>query len=297
MAYIEVHQALPSHRKIMRLRRLLKIEPAQAVGHMVALWCWALDNAQDGDLSSFEADEIAEAAMWRKDPDRFYQAIVEAGFIDEDNRLHDWYDYAGRLMDQREHRKELNRVRKQRQRTRDRSVTADAEEQDGHAGVTRDRSVTAERDKRDSHTTTVPYRTVPYQYTPKEDYTAGGNIPPTNSARARVDDDFGRCMGAIMDRLNPSPSSTMVDDVKHFLETLDADVIVWAVNTAADENKTGWSYVKAILNRCKNSNLTTMTAVWEHERQRMKRKEAKQGGTDFESDSEADARWGIKYSV
>jgi DnaD/phage-associated family protein len=104
-------------------------------------------------------------------------------------------------------------------------------------------------------------------------------------------------MGAIMDRLNPSPSSAMVDDVKHFLETLDADVIVWAVNTAADENKTGWSYVKAILNRCKNSNLTTMTAVREHERQRMKRKEAKQGGTDLESDEEANARWGIKYSV
>lgn len=153
MAFIEVHQTLPNHRKIMRLRRLLKVEPAQAVGHMVALWCWALDNAQDGDLCMFEPDEIAEAAMWKKDPDRFYQAIKESGFVDENDVLHDWFDYAGRLMEQREYRKEQNRVRKQRQRERDK--------RDSHDAVTRDIGLTAERDKRDSHDTTVPYRTVP----------------------------------------------------------------------------------------------------------------------------------------
>lgn len=158
MAFIEVHQTLPSHRKIMRLRRLLKIEPAQAVGHMVSLWCWALDNAQDGNLSPFEADEVAEAAMWKKDPEKFYQAMQESGFVDEDNYLHDWDDYAGRLMEQREYRKEQNRVRKQRQRDRDK--------RDSHAGVTRDMGVTQERDKRDSHDTTVPYRTVPYSTIP-----------------------------------------------------------------------------------------------------------------------------------
>lgn len=153
MAYIEVHQTLPTHRKIMRLRRLLKVEPAQAVGHMVALWCWALDNAPDGWLGEFTPDEVAEAAMWRKDPDKFYEAIKESGFLDASEILHDWDDYAGRLMEQREYRKEQNRIRKQRQRERDK--------RDSHDAVTRDNGVTLERDKRDSHDTTVPYRTVP----------------------------------------------------------------------------------------------------------------------------------------
>ena len=158
MAFIEVHQSLPSHRKIMRLRRLLKIEAPQAVGHMVALWCWALDNAPNGNLGDFSVDEVAEAAMWKKDPDRLWHALIESGFVDEDNYLHDWDDYAGRLMEQREYRKEQNRIRKQRQRERDK--------RDGHDAVTRDMGVTVERDKRDCHDTTVPYRTVPNSTVP-----------------------------------------------------------------------------------------------------------------------------------
>ena len=51
MAWIELHQTLPSNRKTMRLKRLLKIKTPQAVGHMCMLWLWAVDNAADGDLT------------------------------------------------------------------------------------------------------------------------------------------------------------------------------------------------------------------------------------------------------
>lgn len=107
MAWIELHQTLPTNKKTLRLKRILKIKTPQAVGHLCMLWLWALDNAADGDLSSFEADEISEAAGWSgKDPEAFSQALMDSGFVDPDHHLHDWNEYAGRLISQREDQKE-----------------------------------------------------------------------------------------------------------------------------------------------------------------------------------------------
>ncbi len=50
--------------KTLRLKRILRIKTAQAVGHVCMLWLWALDNAQDGDLTRFSAGEIAEVSGW-----------------------------------------------------------------------------------------------------------------------------------------------------------------------------------------------------------------------------------------
>lgn len=109
MAWIELHQTLPTNRKTMRFKRLLKIKTPQAVGHMCMLWLWAVDNAADGDLTPFTADEIAEAGGYTgKDPEAFVDALVDAHFVDADAdgmRLHDWMDYAGGLIEHREERK------------------------------------------------------------------------------------------------------------------------------------------------------------------------------------------------
>lgn len=281
--WYKAYQTLSRHPKTLKLARLIKADRRYAVGLLHDLFSWGMDVAgKYGELPDLEAEDIAAALdLTGKKGTGTVQALVDCGFLDlEDGNyaIHDWYDYNGNLAE----RREKDRVRKSKnangipQEIRRNSDGTDAEFH------------TLDKSKSKSRVDIT---------TPVEIHTGGAYLSTRERARARVDDDFGRCMGAIMDRLNPSPSSAMVEDVKHFLETLDADVIVWAVNTAADENKTGWSYVKAILNRCKNSNLTTMTAVREHERQRMKRKEAKQGGTDYESDAEANARWGIKYSV
>ena len=37
MAWIELHQNLPAHRKVKKLKRLLKIKTPQAVGHLAML--------------------------------------------------------------------------------------------------------------------------------------------------------------------------------------------------------------------------------------------------------------------
>lgn len=169
MAWIELHQTLPTNRKTMRFKRLLKIKTPQAVGHMCMLWLWAIDNAPDGDLSPFGADEIAEAGGYTgKDPHAFVDALVGSGFVDDDGTslmIHEWYDYVGNLVDKRAITKAQNRERAQRYRDKRKQmcVTASVTERDDvtqrNADVTRDASERAAL--RNADVTTL-YSTVPY---------------------------------------------------------------------------------------------------------------------------------------
>lgn len=102
MAWVESHQELRSHPKTARLRRRLGIGLPQAIGHLHLLWWWALDYAEHGDLSGHDPDVIADAGGWEDEPGVFLRALIAAGFVDENLRIHDWDDYAGRLIDRRE---------------------------------------------------------------------------------------------------------------------------------------------------------------------------------------------------
>lgn len=107
MAWIESHQELGAHPKVRKLAVLLGVPAVQAIGHLHMLWWWALDYAEDGDLSHYDAADIALAVDWEGDPDQLVAALVDcgpgdkAGFLDPDMRLHDWHDYAGKLVERR----------------------------------------------------------------------------------------------------------------------------------------------------------------------------------------------------
>lgn len=101
MAWIESHQTLGNHPKLIRLAATLKIQKAQAVGHLHYLWWWALDYAPSGDLAKITHHEIADASKWDGDPKAFQDALMKCGWLEEDFKLHDWYEYAGRLIDAR----------------------------------------------------------------------------------------------------------------------------------------------------------------------------------------------------
>lgn len=143
MAWIESHQQLARHPKTIRLAGKLKINKAQALGHLHLLWWWTLDYAPSGDLSAFSSYEIGAAAEWTGDADGFLAALLEVGWIDEGMIVHDWRDYAGKLLDRREGNRERQR------RFRDKSNTNDH--------VTDQSRVT--------NGATVPNRTVPTQPT------------------------------------------------------------------------------------------------------------------------------------
>lgn len=119
MAWIEVHQNLLGHWKTERVASILGIDPQMTMSHLILFWQWALDSAETGEITHVEASVIAKAALFSGDPHKFVGALITAQFIDvqgqgDDRRtfIHDWWDYAGRLIRQRQYRRELNRQRR-----------------------------------------------------------------------------------------------------------------------------------------------------------------------------------------
>ena len=162
MAYVEAHAGLRDHLKTKKVARLLGVPKVQVIGHLLCLWWWCQEYAQDGDLSSFDAADIAEAAEWEGDPQTFVNALLGcgvkggAGFLHHDDDtgallINDWYQYGGKLFVQRAQSAE--RMRNYRARK--------ANEQDSYADVTRNDTVTVTHvtpiDKiRIDNTTNVP---------------------------------------------------------------------------------------------------------------------------------------------
>lgn len=119
-AWVKSHQSIWSHAKTRKAARALGIPDVHLVGHLHALWHWALDHAEDGNLSRYDHDDIAIAARWEGDAAPFVQALIgcgpggAAGFLEHDGPygdpadgktgnlvLHDWWDYAGKLVSDR----------------------------------------------------------------------------------------------------------------------------------------------------------------------------------------------------
>ena len=115
MAWVSVYQQLRDHNKTRDLFRQLDIKRSEAVGTLVLLWTWAIDNCdKDGRLLSCIVDDIAEAAYWKGDPKVLYDALVQTGWIDErdgEMYLHDWYEYNKPFYDYIE-KKEKDKLRK-----------------------------------------------------------------------------------------------------------------------------------------------------------------------------------------
>lgn len=274
MAWIELHQTLPTNKKTLRLKKILKIKTPQAIGHLCLLWLWALDNAEDGDLSIFSDDEVSEVSGWTGKPETFVAALIEAGFLDEDRHIHHWEEYAGALIDKREVTREQNKIRQQARRDKIKNS------HDRHASVTRDGSVTNENVTRDNSVShapipylTVPNRTVPYHTVPEDTYNN-----PDKDARATPDDvlenpDIAAVMTRYMDKICASPSRGSIDELLAYVKNLSGAVVLHAIDIACDENKRSWSYIRAILRDYQAAGINTLDAVQLREAQRTENKE------------------------
>ena len=108
--WIRLYTSWPRHRKTMALRRMLgTAEP------ILELWCWASENAANGDLSKIGPDEIEMASGWRGKRGRCFSAMVEVGFLDTSPsgsiRLHDWMEMTGAGVESLKISQEGSRVR------------------------------------------------------------------------------------------------------------------------------------------------------------------------------------------
>lgn len=103
MAYIESHQEIARHPKTVRLMRRLNVSKNEAIGIIHQLWWWAMDFAPDGDLTRFDAEEIAIAVDYDGDPAALMDALISSGWIDKNPEtsgvsVHDWEHYGGKFL-------------------------------------------------------------------------------------------------------------------------------------------------------------------------------------------------------
>lgn len=128
MAWIESHQSLGTHRKLLALCQALHIDDTRAVGMLHYLWWWALDNAPDGDITGVSDKTLAVASHWHGTPTLWEQTLRQVGLVDggiEERRiLHNWQDYTGKLVSARERNRERQQSFRERQRNANVTVTS-----------------------------------------------------------------------------------------------------------------------------------------------------------------------------
>ena len=313
MAWIEVHQALVGHRKIKKLKRALKIKEPQAIGHMTMLWLWCIDNAPDGDLDALEPEDIAEAVEWTGDPQKFLDALIDAGFVDQGESLlvHDWAEYTGASLEKRNERKEQNKTRQQRYRDRNKSVTpalrnaeTSVTEDERNANVTRYGSVTEPLRNENLSVTpalrNAPNLTLPNLTLPNHTTTGGkrNDIGATVTRYANSEKPpASPAADAYVAKINPTPSSGSMQELLAFERELGSDVCLRAIDTALDNNARSWNYVKAVLQRCKDAGIKSLEDWDRNEAARMDRKAKRRKDAGGEPDygppdtSDLDRMW------
>jgi hypothetical protein len=98
MAWIESHQRLLSHPKLIDLMYLMGWDVDVTIGKLTRFWWWCLDYAPDGDLRRHNPTRLAGAVGLPADQaEKFVHALVTARFVDTRPyfRVHDWWDYVG----------------------------------------------------------------------------------------------------------------------------------------------------------------------------------------------------------
>lgn len=85
-----------SHPKFRALSRLLGLPQYAVVGLLESVWTLAAQFADDGDLSRFCAQEIADYAGYEGDAEKLVEALISSRWLD--GRIgallvHDWFDH------------------------------------------------------------------------------------------------------------------------------------------------------------------------------------------------------------
>ena len=235
MPYIEAHQELRDHPKIKRAGRVLGVSKAQMVGHLICLWWWCLDYAEDGNLSDFNNADIAEASEWEGDPDTFVSALLNcgpadrAGFLVDTGdglEINDWAEYGGKYITKRNQ----GRKRQREFRLRNAGVTtSDVDVTQSNALLTRDKAVSNATREEDSR------------------------VEERKEKDTTEDPDFAAAVAAWHSG-GQMLSKTIADDIglaiDDWRELGPPGYVADAITEATRQGKLNWKYVEAILKRC-----------------------------------------------
>lgn len=164
MAWIEVHDTLPDHPKVLRAAKALKLDSDALVGKLVRLWVWTLGNREDGVLNDLDADRLDVIMQYKGKASALLEALVVNRLLDalpdEHYMIHDWDEHVMMLRDKREEKRKQNaervkRYRNAKKRMESENCNADVMHE-CNADVTHYNGVTCNA----SNARTVPNRTI-----------------------------------------------------------------------------------------------------------------------------------------
>lgn len=202
MAYIQVGQSVVTHRKTLRLARLLGMDRYQVVGRLVSFWSWCLDNAPRGCLKDIESDILADVLDYRGSSGDLVESLIAAGFLDvaEDGELwvHGWDETMLPYIERKE--KNAARMRETRAREREQSDDSETSASDGARATHVQRTFTARADvekKREEESISDP--TVD---------TSGGDTTRERMAPVACSAQAAPTRGALALSVSPSPAQS-----------------------------------------------------------------------------------------
>lgn len=106
MAWIEFHATrIVKLKKFQDFRTYLQMSKHEALGLLGSFWCEVIELREDGDITDWNPEYLAELLGFKLSPDRVWKAL-EAGWIDDVNGrkvLHDWWDTAGTYLTSKYH--------------------------------------------------------------------------------------------------------------------------------------------------------------------------------------------------
>lgn len=249
MTWIELHDTVIDHPKVLDASDALGISNITLVGHLAAMWTWAIDSAPGG--GSLSARAIASGARWAGDKDVFAEALVAVRLLERDGdryRIHDWDEYTSKLTDKRELRRASNREAQRRRR--ERIVTTDnADNQRRVTDDNADSDGTRHADNDDSQHPTVPNLTVPNHHSDSDEggKPKGKVIDLRSGQESGVRHRLWDVYTQLTMRLTPSP----VDEQQFELweaNGLTIEQIDGALtDTVAASPERAWPYFKTVL--------------------------------------------------
>lgn len=94
----------------------LKANKDEVGAAILKLWCWTVENRPDGRFEGMTDSEVGAISGGRWGADVFVGALIGCGWLDSDAKhvlsVHDWMDYQGSLI--RERQRDAERKRKKR---------------------------------------------------------------------------------------------------------------------------------------------------------------------------------------
>lgn len=130
MSWIEVHDTLPDHPKVVEFASLLNIDRDAAVGKLVRFWTWAITNRETGLIFAGDASTIADVMRITRNKGRVIETLVNARLLDVVDggwQIHDWDERVGMLLAKREKVRAQARERQRRLKERKRGLSGEKE--------------------------------------------------------------------------------------------------------------------------------------------------------------------------